>query len=246
MKSIVAPLQESDSVATASDYFLRLRIHSAPVVDDGGMLTGILSEKDVMAVMLGKSWWTTSIKEAMKCNVVCYEEQTPALTIYEFLTRVAIRSVVVVNRGRPTGLISRDSFLRFFINTLAVNRTAGVFPEIDAAERALLDHSTDLPPEDRLVQSVRLMATEANDLQARMIQQPSDLVPCVVGGASRMQELVNDLLALSRYASENAAESGPRRSPQPSGPQGVAAVLAMPNEVPVENHAAAISADQTA
>jgi diguanylate cyclase (GGDEF)-like protein len=200
MTSIVAPLHENDTVATAADYFLRLRIYTAPVVDDSGQLTGILSERDVMAVMLGKDWWTTSIKDAMKRNVVCYEEQTPALTIYEFLARVTIRSVVIVSRGRPTGLISRDSFLRFFINTLAVHRTAEIFPEIDEAERALLDLTNQLPPEERIGQAIRQLAAEASDLEQRMaMEHPSGLVPCVVGGASRMQELVNDLLALSRF-----------------------------------------------
>jgi diguanylate cyclase (GGDEF)-like protein len=230
MKSIVAPLHENDTVATASNYFLRLRIHSAPVVDDHGMLTGILSEQDVMAVMLGNAWWTTTIKEAMKRNVICYEEQTPAMTIYEFLTRVTIRSVVIVNRGRPTGLISRDSFLRFFINTLAVNRQAGIFPEVDAAERALLNQAASFPPEDQIVQAVHLMAVEATDLQQRMSQETSDLVPCVVGGASRMQELVNDILALSRYAS--TAASGQVEASQSQSTQGLAAALAMQGLVP--------------
>jgi diguanylate cyclase (GGDEF)-like protein len=225
MKSIVAPLNENDTVASASNYFLRLRIHSAPVVDERGMLTGILSEKDVMAVMLGKGWWKTSIKDAMKRNVVCYEEQTPALTIYEFLTRVTIRSVVIVNRGRPTGMISRDSFLRFFINTLAVNRTAEIFPEVDAAERAMLDHSAPLPPEDRIVQAVRLMAAEANDLQQRISQEMGDLLPCVVGGASRMQEVVNDLLALSRYAHDATQDPRMEVHSQDAVSQGLASML---------------------
>ena len=226
MKSIVAPLCENDTVTTASNFFLRLRIHSAPVVDERGMLTGILSEQDVMAVMLGNGWWNTSIKEAMKRNVICYEEQTPALTIYEFLTRVTIRSVVIVNRGRPTGLISRDSFLRFFINTLAVKRKAGILPEVDAAERAVLQQATPLPPEDQIVQAVNLMAAEASDLQDRMSQQRADLVPCVVGGASRMQELVNDILALSRYANDNAAGRASDPPSQDSVTQGLAAIFA--------------------
>jgi diguanylate cyclase (GGDEF)-like protein len=226
MTSIVAPLHENDTVATAADYFLRLRIYTAPVVDDQGLLTGILAERDVMAVMLGKDWWTTRIKDAMKQNVVCYEEQTPALTIYEFLARVSIRSIVIVNRGRPTGLISRDSFLRFFINTLAVHRTGKVFPDIDEAERALRDLTAQLPPEDRIVQAIRQMAAEAEDLERRMaIEDSQDLVPCVVGGASRMQELVNDLLALSRFLDDQRRAPHGQRTAETVMPQGLAAVL---------------------
>jgi hypothetical protein len=42
----------------------------------------------------------------------------------------------------------------------------------------------------------------ASDLARRLETDDDDLVPCVVGGASRMQELVYDLLAYSRYANE--------------------------------------------
>jgi diguanylate cyclase (GGDEF)-like protein len=227
MTSIVAPLHEDDTVATAADYFLRLRIHIAPVVDASGQLCGILAERDVMAVMLGRDWWKTQIKDAMKRNVVCYEEQTPALTIYEFLGRVTIRSVVIVNRGRPTGLISRDSFLRFFINTLAVHRTAEIFPDIDEAERALLDLTAQLPPENRIVQAVRQMAAEADDLERRMAGEDStNLVPCVVGGASRMQELVNDLLALSRFLDDQRQDSDAKPKTETTTLEGLAAVVA--------------------
>jgi len=45
MSSIVAPLNQDHSIATAANYFLKFRIPSAPVVDDAGQLVGILSEK---------------------------------------------------------------------------------------------------------------------------------------------------------------------------------------------------------
>src|SRR5207249_8672121 len=127
MTSIVAPLSESHSVATASNYFLRFRIPSAPVVDPHGQLVGVLSEKDLMSIMLGPHWWTIPIKDVMKRNVVCYEEETPALTIYEFLARVAIRGVVIVDHGRPTGLITRGCLLRISMNLFAARSIEGVY-----------------------------------------------------------------------------------------------------------------------
>jgi hypothetical protein len=45
---------------------------------------------------------------------------------------------------------------------------------------------------------------QASGLQDRFLEDAEDLVPYVVGGATRMQELVNDLLAYSRYANETA------------------------------------------
>jgi len=200
MTSIVAPLNENHTVATASNYFLRFRIPSTPVVDQNGQIVGILSEKDLMSIMLGPRWWTIPIKDVMKRNVVCYEEETPALSIYEFLARVVIRGVVIVKHGCPTGLITRGCLLRFFMNLLAARKTEGIFPEVDAAASALVERMGHARVDDRIAKTVRSLAAEARDMEARLAANQGDMVPCVVGGASRVQELVNDLLAISRYA----------------------------------------------
>ena len=89
-------------------------------MDAEGKLVGILSEKDVMTTMLRQDWWLLTVADVMQRNVVYYEEDTPAMLVYEFLCRVTIRSVVIVKDGKPTGLINRGSLLRFFSNLLAV------------------------------------------------------------------------------------------------------------------------------
>jgi diguanylate cyclase (GGDEF)-like protein len=230
MSSIVAPLNENDTVASASNYFLRLRIHAAPVVNSQGLLVGMVSEKDIMAVMLGQNWWAKRIKDVMKQNVVCYEDNTPALAIYEFLTRVTLSGVVIVNQGRPVGLITRSCLLRFFMNTLAVRRAeSGSFADIDAAEVELLNRVRSVQPKDRLGQVVRHLAREATDLEVRLEGDPENLVPCVVGGASRLQEMLNDLLALSRFANDAVDETANKGSDgcsQAPVAQGLAAAIA--------------------
>jgi len=139
----------------------------------------------------------------MKRNVVCYEEDTPTLAICEFLSRVAIRGVVIVNKGFPTGLITRSCLLRFFINMLAARRIDGVSPEVDAVAFQLVERMANSQPRDRIAQTVRSLTAEACDLESRMSRQDGELVAGVVGGASRMQELVIDLLAISRFANSS-------------------------------------------
>jgi two-component system cell cycle response regulator len=206
MSSIVAPLDENHTVATAANYFLRFRIPSAPVVDGDGRIVGILSEKDLMSIMLGPQWWTIPIKDVMKRNVVCYEEETPVLAIYEFLARVVIRGVVIVKHGCPTGLITRGCLLRFFMNLLAARKTENVFPEVDAAASELVERMGQGRMHDRIAKTVRTLAAEACDMEFRLTEPGIDLLPCVVGGASRVQELVIDLLALSRYAQDETPD----------------------------------------
>jgi diguanylate cyclase (GGDEF)-like protein len=198
MTHTVASLRQNDPVGRAARYFLRYRFNAAPVVDDDGKLVGILAEKDVMAIMLWPNWWATRISDIMKRNVVAYDEETPVLSIYEFLCRVAIRSVVIVNDGRPTGMISRGSLLRWFVNSLSYDRSS-------TEEAAPACDISLPPPRQRLAATARSLADAAAHLELDLCNDEVDVVPCVVGGASRLQELTNDLLAYSRYA-DNTTE----------------------------------------
>ncbi|MDP7016818.1 MAG: diguanylate cyclase [Pirellulaceae bacterium] len=213
MTTIVAGIGQDEFVGRAAKYFLRFRINSAPVVDEEGKLVGVLSEKDVMSIMLCPKWWETRIRDVMKTDVVSYTADTSALAIYEFLCRVAIRGVVIVDDGRPTGVISRGSILRWFTNCLAVGIVK--IPDADAdalreirPERDLADFQVN--PIESLLAAVNAMGSESAELQQRLRANATDLLPCIVGGASRIQELVNDVLACSRVANETqlAVDSG--------------------------------------
>jgi two-component system, cell cycle response regulator len=214
MMAIVAPLYQEHTVATAANYFLKFRIPTASVVDEQGQLVGILSEKDLMATMLGPQWWTIRIKDVMKRHVVCDVEETPALAIFEFLTRVVIRSVVIVKNGAPTGLITRGCLIRFLMNLLAARKTDRVLPDVDAAANKLVERMGNDSVQDRIAKTVRSLAAEACELQQRVGGCQGDLVPCMVGGASRVQELAIDLLAISRYAQTWAEESPATAAPE--------------------------------
>lgn len=193
MTTMIAALRQNDTAGRAAEYFLRFRINSAPVVDDGGKLVGILAEKDVMAIMLWPRWWDSPIRDIMKRNVVCYDEDASVQTIYEFLCRVAIRGVIIVKDGRPTGVISRGSVLRWFTNTMIIDTPHG---------GEMPPRTQDAPRNTRecLADSARAVQTEAARLDQQLNNSlDGDAIPVVVGAVSRMQELLNDLLAYSRY-----------------------------------------------
>jgi hypothetical protein len=57
----------------------------------------------------------------------------------------------------------------------------------------------------RLAETARTLSRQASELHKRFQEDAHNLMPHVVGGATRMQELVDDLLAFSRYANEPAA-----------------------------------------
>ena len=200
MTPTVACLQEDETIGQAAEFFLRSRINSAPVINDAGKLVGMLSEKDLMAAMVTLDCWRRPVSEVMKPNVIWYEEETPIQKIYEFLCRVSIRRVVIAKDDCPTGTISRGTLLRWFRNLVI---TKGHWDL--GVESGQTDGDDPYRSKQRLAMTAKALSKLALNLARSLETDDEDLVPYVVGGASRMQELVYDLLAYSRYANEGAA-----------------------------------------
>ncbi|MGV3605672.1 MAG: diguanylate cyclase [Planctomycetaceae bacterium] len=223
MTSIVASLRQEESLATASRFFLRFRMSSAPVVDEAGKLVGMLSEKDIMATMLSPEWWKQPIRSAMTPNVVCFDVQTPAAVVYDFLCNVTLRSVVIVSDGCPVGLVNRSSLIRFFTNAQAVYR--GLDELVDESEDAIESRQAEGDSHHlRFQRTIEAMTEEAGLLRGQLSEKPAELVPFIVGGASRMQELANELLAISHCVhrdviqpSDTAPEAGHPQAPAGEG-----------------------------
>ncbi len=197
MTPVVICLHEDETIGQAAEFFLRSRINSTPVVDRRGQLSGILSDKDLMAAVVSLECWNRPIREVMKPNVICYEEETPIRTIYEFLCRVSIRRVVIVDQGRPTGTISRGTLLRWFRNL--------VFSKGLLDEALLREGRAETDPyrsKQRLAETSRALAAQVAQLERRLGEEAGDLLPQVVGGVTRMQEMLDDLLAYSRYSGD--------------------------------------------
>ncbi len=192
MTPLVCMLRATDPVWQAADLFLRFRINSAPVTDDEGLLVGILSEKDILAAMSQPEVWKQPVEKFMRTEVVCYEEDTPAKKVHEFLCRVSIRRVVVVKAGRPVGIISRASFLRWYINWLTTHAPDGEASPDHQWQRRM----------DQARSNVRLAADaiiqQAAQLKQRAAGDQAEFLPELIDRASAIQELVNDMLAESR------------------------------------------------
>jgi diguanylate cyclase (GGDEF)-like protein len=192
MTTPVLCLCEDEPLRRAADFFLRLRVNSAPIVDQHNKLVGIVSEQDLLGVAISHKVWDTPVREVMKTNVVCYEEDTPALKIWEFLRRVSFRRVVIVKDHVPTGVISRGGLLRWLGNWGMVCLQQGIEPRDD-------NHLTSLEMFRKTTASIR---QDFEQFDEEVQTQADDVVPCVVNGVTRMQERLQDLLALSQVCHE--------------------------------------------
>ncbi|MFZ5833058.1 MAG: diguanylate cyclase [Planctomycetota bacterium] len=195
MTPLVGCLRDDNTIGQAADFFLRTRISSTPVIDSEGQLAGIVSERDIMAAMATLGFWERRVGEIMKPNVVSYSESTPIRTIYEFLSRVSIRRVVIVRGGCPLGTISRATLLRWYRNLVIAK---GIRQEGRARTAPPLEATR---ARCRVAETAGELARQANELKQRFRDGTRDLMPHIVGGATGMQELCNDLLAYSQLAS---------------------------------------------
>jgi len=190
MSTLVLCLHQDERVQQAAEHVLQIRAGSVPVVDDEGRVVGIISEKDIMSLAVMDGGWEHTIREVMETNVVSYEESAPAKEIFDFLCRVSLRRVLVVEQGRPVGVISREGFLRWFSNWLAARKDA---PEGEAAA----DHSNYRFGMTKIAEA---LAHHGSELEHHLAKEHEDVVPYIVGEATRMQELLNDLLGHCQQA----------------------------------------------
>ncbi len=185
MSAAVFCPRENDTVRQTADLFLQMRINSAPVVNEVGLVVGIIGESDLLERTALGCGWNDRIRDVMRADVVCYEEETPVQVVFQFLARVSLPRVVVVHRGRPTGVISRATLLRWFRNwARAQTDQAGSETDDDTVRRR-----------EGIIRTADIAAARAIMLSQSVAKESGDFVPCVVGEATRLESLVNDLLA---------------------------------------------------
>jgi signal-transduction protein with cAMP-binding, CBS, and nucleotidyltransferase domain len=138
-----------------------------------------------MSLAVVKGGWDHTIREVMETNVVSYEENAPAKDVFDFFCRVSLRRVLVVEHGRPVGVISRECFLRWFCNWIAAHRPelqrGDVSDEREKRRAGLLEIAAEL-------------ADNTATLKKHLAENDDNFVPYILGEATRMQELLGDLL----------------------------------------------------
>ena len=138
----------------------------------------------------------------MRSNVIAYDESAPLANILSFLVRAPIRGVIITSQGKPTGLVTRAAIVRWFLEN-RWNRHGADFPlePTSNGHAATIAGDSDTTMATIAAQLVAL----ADELRCRLAADPAVCDPApLVGGTSRMQQLLDDLLSSS---SRRAASS---------------------------------------
>ena len=180
------------TIERVTAYLLQYRMSSVPVADAEGNLLGIISEKDILGIAHMPQAQCRRVNEVMRANVITYDIEVPLARVLGCFIRSPIRSVVISSQGKACGVISRASIVRWFLeNRWAVRLMQRAIKEPLTAEDG------EAAANDPTLEAVAHQLVEmAEELHQHLLRDPTvlDAAP-IIGGASRMQQLLEDLLS---------------------------------------------------
>ena len=106
---------QGDNVVQAMAVLLDKKISGAPVVDDDGKLVGILSEVDLMEIIIQDSYYDEAqgiVGDYMRTPVDTIEPDMDIYSLAERFHKEHRRRYPVVKNGKLVGQISRRDVLR--------------------------------------------------------------------------------------------------------------------------------------
>lgn len=90
------------------------RVTGLPVVSEDMALLGIVTEKDILKVLLyGKDIISKTARDLMATDIVSFEEDEDLMTIFRTLVEDNFRRVPILSNGKLTGIISRRDIINF-------------------------------------------------------------------------------------------------------------------------------------
>ena len=114
MSTTVTTVHEYANVMEVIKLLVDHNVTGLPVVDDSGRLLGMVTEKDILMLLLydpnvkGKT-----VTDLMTTEIVHFDEDENLMTIFESLVKSNFRRVPILSEGRLVGIVSRRDIIKF-------------------------------------------------------------------------------------------------------------------------------------
>ncbi|MBF0493608.1 MAG: CBS domain-containing protein [Candidatus Omnitrophica bacterium] len=117
MTKNVLSIKAKAKVYDAAKMLIDHNISGLPVVDDTNNLIGIISERDIMKLLIDEP---TIDKQTVDCymtsNVKSFTLDDSVVDICEYLIENPIRRVPIVAEGKLKGIVSRHDIIKLILN----------------------------------------------------------------------------------------------------------------------------------
>ncbi|MCF4098367.1 CBS domain-containing protein [Maritalea mediterranea] len=118
MVSDIITLSPDIEINIAVAQLLEKHISGAPVVDDTGELTGMLTKKDCFRAALNANYykqWGGTVEQYMTHDPVTLDLELDVVAAAECFLSSSCRLFPVVDDGQLVGILSRSDLLRAFV-----------------------------------------------------------------------------------------------------------------------------------
>lgn len=118
MTSPARTLASTDTVAQAWQLLLNGRFHHVPVTAAGGLLAGIVSDRDLLRAAAHEQGAVDQwlLADVMQRRVIVAAPETPLRSLAEVMVARRIGAVPIVDPGsHPVGIVSRADLLRALV-----------------------------------------------------------------------------------------------------------------------------------
>jgi CBS domain-containing protein len=116
MTTNVISVKKSLPVSDALRLLMKHEISGIPVVDDKMCVIGILSEKDVLKILVDEKYdEKKTVEDYMSHGVICFTDKDDAVEICKFFINNHIRRVPIVKDGHLVGIVSRRDIVSLII-----------------------------------------------------------------------------------------------------------------------------------
>jgi CBS domain-containing protein len=112
MSRKIATVGEDANVMDIIRVLVRNKITGVPVVSQDQRLSGIVTEKDILGVLLwDKDVKEKTAKELMTTEITCFDEDEDLMNVYKCLVESSFRRVPILSEGKLVGIISRADII---------------------------------------------------------------------------------------------------------------------------------------
>lgn len=116
MTTDIVSVKPATPIYEALDLLSKKKVSGLPVVNDQGGVVGILSEKDVLRILIDKRLKVKdTVENYMTREVICFTEEDSVSSICNFFMRSHIRRVPIVRDGKLVGIVSRRDLVNLIL-----------------------------------------------------------------------------------------------------------------------------------
>ncbi|VAW19478.1 hypothetical protein MNBD_BACTEROID05-1154 [hydrothermal vent metagenome] len=108
MSRNVVTIAPNSPIYEALELLKKHEVSGLPVVNNQNEIVGILSEKDVLSILINdKLDVKDTVSDYMSRDVISFHENDNAIDVCKFFINSHIRRVPIVNEGELVGVVSR-------------------------------------------------------------------------------------------------------------------------------------------